>query len=298
MAPLEPRRGDTVHPVREVRKLFTIKRKRLIAPSVYLMDVEAPKIARKRKAGQFVILRVSDAGERFPLTIADSDTAAGTITIIFQTAGKSTTMLAALNEGEAILDVVGPLGRPTHIEKVGHVVCIGGGVGIAPVYPILCAMKAAGNRVTSVISARSKNLLILEEEMRRESDELKVATDDGSCGFKGFPTQILQGMIDAKERIDLVVAVGPVPLMRAVCQVTKSHAIPTVVSLNPIMVDGTGMCGGCRVTVGGKTQFVCVDGPEFDGHQVDFDLLAKRLRTYTALERESAEAHKCKAGVG
>jgi NAD(P)H-flavin reductase len=295
--PARPRRrgGARAERYRKEFALFTIMKKRLIAPSVYQMEVAAPKIARKRKAGQFVILRVNEEGERFPLTIADADPVAGTITIIFQTAGKSTTMLAALKEGEAILDVVGPLGRPTHIEKVGHVVCIGGGVGIAPVYPILCAMKAAGNRVTSIISARARDLLILEEEMRRHSDELKIATDDGSCGFKGFPTQILQGMIDAKEKIDLVVAVGPVPLMRAVCQVTKPHNIPTVVSLNPIMVDGTGMCGGCRVTVGGKTQFVCVDGPEFDGHQVDFDLLAKRLRTYTNLERESAASHTCRA---
>jgi len=278
--------------------LFAIKKKRLIAPKVVLMEVLAPKIARKRRAGQFVILRVNDTGERFPLTIADSDAEAGTITIIFQIAGKSTALLAALNEGEAIQDVVGPLGRPTHIEKVGHVVCIGGGVGIAPVYPILRAMKEIGNRVTSIISARSKDLLILEEEMRAHSDDLKVATDDGSHGFKGFPTQILQGMMNGGERIDLVVAVGPVPLMRAVCEVTRPRGIPTVVSLNPIMVDGTGMCGGCRVSVGGKTQFVCVDGPEFDGHQVDFDLLSKRLRTYADLERASAEAHKCKIGAG
>ncbi len=278
--------------------MFAIKKKRLIAPKVVLMEVLAPKIARKRRAGQFVILRVNDTGERFPLTIADSDAEAGTITIIFQIAGKSTALLAALNEGEAIQDVVGPLGRPTHIEKVGHVVCIGGGVGIAPVYPILRAMKEIGNRVTSIISARSKDLLILEEEMRAHSDDLKVATDDGSHGFKGFPTQILQGMMNGGERIDLVVAVGPVPLMRAVCEVTRPRGIPTVVSLNPIMVDGTGMCGGCRVSVGGKTQFVCVDGPEFDGHQVDFDLLSKRLRTYADLERASAEAHKCKIGAG
>jgi NAD(P)H-flavin reductase len=275
--------------------MFTIREKQQLAPNIWRMKVLAPKIAQKRKAGQFVILRVSETGERFPLTIADSDPADGTITIIFQVAGRSTTILGALKAGENILDVVGPLGQPTRVEKVGHVVCIGGGVGIAPVYPIICAMKAAGNRVTSIISARSKDLLILEDDMRSHSDELKVATDDGSYGIKGFPTQILQAMIDAKEKIDLVVAVGPVPMMRAICQVTKPAGLKTMVSLNPIMVDGTGMCGGCRVSVAGKTRFVCVDGPEFDGHEVDFDLLTKRLRTYMDMEKESLQAHVCRA---
>jgi len=272
--------------------MYTIKEKRPLAPAVYLMKVEAPKIARKRKAGQFVVLRVNETGERFPLTIADSDPEAGTVTIIFQAVGKSTQLLAALNEGDAILDVVGPLGRPTHIEKCGHVVCIGGGVGIAPVYPILCAMKEAGNRVTSIVSARSKDILILEDEMRAHSDDVKVATDDGSYGFKGFPTQILQQMIDRGEQIDLVVAVGPVPLMRAVCEVTRPLHLKTMVSLNPIMVDGTGMCGGCRVSVGGETKFACVDGPEFDGHEVDFDLLTKRLRAYAEMEKASMARHE------
>ena len=276
--------------------MYPVKEKRLLSPAVYLMKIEAPRIARKRKAGQFVVLRVNETGERFPLTIADSDSERGTVTIIFQVVGKSTTLLAGLNQGEAILDVVGPLGNPTHIENFGHVVCIGGGVGIAPVYPIACAMKAAGNRVTSIISARSKELLILEEEMHSASDELKIATDDGSYGFKGFPTQILQEMMDAGETIDQVVAVGPVPLMRAVCKVTEPAGIHTVVSLNPIMVDGTGMCGGCRVSVGGETKFVCVDGPEFDGHKVDFDLLTKRLRTYAEQERQSMAEydHSCR----
>jgi len=273
--------------------LYPIKQKRQLAENIFLMKLLAPKIAAKRKAGQFVILRVNETGERFPLTIADADPAAGTITIIFQVAGRSTRALAALKEGEGILDVVGPLGNPTHIEKFGHVVCIGGGVGIAPVYPILCAMKAAGNRVTSIISARTKSLLILEEEMRVHSDALKVATDDGSYGVKGFPTHLLQQMIDAKEKIDLVVAVGPPPMMRAVCRLTRQLGIRTMVSLNPIMVDGTGMCGGCRVTVDGKTRFVCVDGPEFDGHAVDFDELIKRLRTYAAHERVALD-HACR----
>jgi len=271
--------------------MFAIREKRLLAPAIYLMRVEAPKIARKRRAGQFVILRVNETGERFPLTIVDSDPERGTITLIFQVVGKSTRLLAGLDVGDEILDVVGPLGRPTHIENFGHVVCIGGGVGIAPAYPIACAMKAAGNRVTSIISARTAELLILEEEMRAHSDELRIATDDGSRGFKGFPTHILAGMIRAGERIDLVVAIGPVPMMRAVCEVTRPHGIKTVVSLNPIMVDGTGMCGGCRVSVGGRTRFVCVDGPEFDGHEVDFDLLAKRLQAYRDMEEESMRAY-------
>ena len=264
-----------------------ITHKELIAPQVYLMKVAAPKIARKRKAGQFVILRVIETGERFPLTIADSDPDQGTITIVFQVVGKSTQDLSALDVGDSIMDVVGPLGKPTHIEKFGHVVCIGGGVGIAPIYPIVCAMKAAGNRVTSIISARSKDLLILETEMAAHSDDLKIATDDGSKGFKGFPTEILKEMIESGEKIDLVVSVGPVPLMRAVCNVTRPHELSTVVSLNPIMVDGTGMCGGCRVTVGGETKFVCVDGPEFAGLQVDFEELMKRQRTYHEMERMS-----------
>jgi len=269
-----------------------IERKELLAPNVYRMAVLAPQIARKRKAGQFVILRVNETGERFPLTIVDSDAEAGTVSIIFQAVGKSTRLLGALEEGDTILDLVGPLGKPTHVADFGHVVCIGGGVGIAPAYPIARAMKAGGNRVTSIISARSRDLVILEAEMRAASDVLKVATDDGSYGFHGFPTQILQEMIDAGKQIDLAVAVGPVPMMRAVCQVTGPRKIKTQVSLNPIMVDGTGMCGGCRVSVGGKTRFCCVDGPEFDGHEVDFDLLTKRLRTYTEHEKESLDRYQ------
>ena len=268
--------------------MFTIKEKRNLAPAVYLMKVEAPKIARKRKAGQFVILRVAETGERFPLTIVDSDAEAGTLTIIYQVVGKSTQDLNQLEAGDAILDVVGPLGRPTHIENFGHVVCIGGGVGIAPVYPIVCALQAAGNRVTSIISARAENLLILEDEMAAHSDALKVATDDGTKGHHGFPTQVLDEII-AAQQVDMVVAVGPVPLMRAVCNLTQPHNLKTMVSLNPIMVDGTGMCGGCRVTVGGDTKFVCVDGPEFDGHAVDFDELVKRQATYHPMERSSLE---------
>ena len=274
---------------------YTITEKRRIAPAVTLMKVAAPKIARKRKAGQFVILRVHEQGERFPLTIADSDAEAGTITIIYQIVGKSTQDLEKLEVGDAILDVVGPLGQPTHIENFGRAVCIGGGVGIAPVYPIVCALKQAGNHVTSIISARSEDILILEDEMAAASDELLCATDDGSKGFKGFPTQILQERIDKGDAIDIVVAVGPVPLMKAVCNVTRPYNLKTMVSLNPIMVDGTGMCGGCRVSVGGETKFACVDGPEFDGHQVDFDELVKRQRTYSDMEKVSVDhaAEEC-----
>ena len=276
--------------------MFPIVEKRPLAPNIYLMKVQAPKIAKKRKAGQFVILRISEEGERFPLTIVDSDAQAGTVTIVFQAVGKSTRQLAALNVGESILDVVGPLGNPTHIENFGRVVVIGGGVGIAPVLPIVRALKQAGNYVISIISARSKDLIILEDEMRATSDELLIATDDGSYGFKGFPTQILKGMMDKGEKINLVVSVGPPMLMKVTCDVTRPANIRTMVSLNPIMVDGTGMCGGCRVEVGGKTRFVCVDGPEFDGHQVNYDLLMKRLRTYLDQEKESIARleHACK----
>ena len=276
--------------------MFPIMEKRLLAPNVYLMKVQAPKIAKKRKAGQFVILRISEEGERFPLTIVDSDPQAGTVTIVYQAVGKSTRQLAALNVGENILDFVGPLGNPTHMENFGRVVVIGGGVGIAPVLPIVRALKQAGNYVISIISARNKDLIILEEEMRATSDELLIATDDGSHGFKGFPTQILKGMMDKGEKINLVVCVGPPMLMKVTCDVTRAASLPTMVSLNPIMVDGTGMCGGCRVEVGGKTKFVCVDGPEFDGHQVNYDLLMKRLRTYQDMEKESIARldHACK----
>jgi ferredoxin--NADP+ reductase len=274
---------------------FPITEKRTLAPEIHLMKIGAPEIARKRQAGQFLILRVDETGERFPLTIADADAAAGTVTIVFQAVGKSTFRLAELEAGDTILDVVGPLGKPTHIEKVGRVVCIGGGVGIAPVYPIVCAMAEAGNDVLAILAARTRELIIMEEMMRSQTDEVRICTDDGSYGYKGFPTQMLQEMIDAKERIDQVVAIGPVPLMKFTCEVTRKPGIPTMVSLNPIMVDGTGMCGGCRVEVGGETKFACVDGPEFDGHLVDFDLLMKRQKTYLDRESQSLERHRCRA---
>jgi ferredoxin/flavodoxin---NADP+ reductase len=274
--------------------MFEIVEKRTLAPAVILMRVKAPEIAVKRKPGQFVILRLHEEGERFPLTIVDSDATAGTITIILQTVGGSTRTLGAMEVGQSVLDVVGPLGNPTHVENFGRVVCIGGGLGIALAYPITKAFKLAGNHVTSLISGRNSELVILEDEMRAVSDVLVVATDDGSKGFKGFPTQILQQMMDRGDRIDLVLAVGPVPMMRAVARVTQPKGIHTVVSLNPIMVDGTGMCGGCRVTVGGQTRFACVDGPEFDGHQVDFNELMKRLKAYSDYEKVTQADHACR----
>ena len=265
-----------------------------LSENVVRMVLAAPEIARKRRAGQFIILKIDEPGERIPLTIVDSDAEAGTITIIFQVVGKTTAALAAMNAGDEISDVQGPLGNPTEIEYFGHVVCIGGGVGVGVVYPLAAALKKAGNRVTSIIGARTQNLLILEEEMRKVSDRLIVATDDGSYGFHGFVSAVLQNLIDAKERIDRVFAIGPVPMMRVLCDVTRPHGIPTVVSLNPVMVDATGMCGACRVAVAGKTKFTCVDGPEFDGHQVDFALLTSRLRMYQPQEKQSMEAYRCK----
>ena len=265
-----------------------------LSENVVRMVLAAPEIARKRRAGQFIILKIDEPGERIPLTIVDSDAEAGTITIIFQVVGKTTAALAAMKAGDEISDVQGPLGNPTEIENFGHVVCIGVGVGVGVVYPLAAALKKAGNRVTSIIGARTQTLLILEEEMKKVSDRLIVATDDGSYGFHGFVSAVLQNLIDAKERIDRVFAIGPVPMMRVLCDVTRPHGIPTVVSLNPVMVDATGMCGACRVAVAGKTKFTCVDGPEFDGHQVDFALLTSRLRMYQPQEKQSMEAYRCK----
>ncbi len=264
--------------------------KRILADDVKELEVKAPRIAQARKAGQFVIVRANDTGERIPLTIADADPDTGTITLIFQEVGKSTMLLGSLEQGDTILDVVGPLGKPTHIENFGTVVCMGGGIGVAPMHPIARAMKEGGNKVIAIIGARTKELLIMEDRMQTASTELLISTDDGSFGVHGFVTDILQSLIDKGEKIDLVVAIGPVPMMGASCKLTKKYDLPTVVSLNPIMVDGTGMCGACRVTVGGKTRFVCVDGPEFDGHQVDFTELVKRQRAYLPQERVSREA--------
>ncbi len=270
-----------------------ILEKEQLSENVFKLVLDAPRIAKKRKAGQFVVLRIHEEGERVPLTIADGNAEKGTLTIIFQTVGKSTTQLSEMNVGDELLDLVGPLGQPTHINKIGTVACIGGGVGVAPVYPITEAMKKAGNHIISIIGARDKDLIIMEEEMKAVSDEFIVTTDDGSYGFHGFVSQALEEKYLLQDKkIDLVVAIGPVPMMRAVCDTTKKYNVPTVVSLNSIMVDATGMCGACRVSVGGKTKFVCVDGPEFDGHEVDFRELIDRQRIYLDEEKECMD-HYC-----
>ena len=266
---------------------------RQLGPDTKLFRIEAPKIALKRKAGQFVILRVLPQGERIPLTIADSDISEGTITIIAQGIGRTTKYLNTLNTGDYILDLVGPLGKPSHIEKFGTAVSIGGGVGTAIAYPTAKALKEAGNEVIGIIGGKSKNYIILEDEMRAVCDTLYPTTDDGTYGFHGFVTQKLQEILDSGKKVDFVLAIGPVPMMRAVADVTRKYGIKTMVSLNPIMIDGTGMCGGCRAIVDGKTDFVCVDGPEFDAHKVDFKTLTQRNRTYIAAEKESLEKHVC-----
>lgn len=266
--------------------MFPIVAADLLSPDVKRFVIQAPRIAKTRKAGQFVIVRLNEQGERVPLTIADSDLNAGTITIIVQGIGKTTRMLNALGAGDSILDVAGPLGMPSHVEKFGTVVVIGGGVGTAIAYPTAVAMKQAGNRVISILGGRTKELVILQDEVRAVSDEVHAMTDDGSLGEKGLVTDKLRQLIEAGVAIDLVLAIGPIPMMRAVAETTRAKAIKTIVSLNPIMVDGTGMCGGCRVIVGGKSQFACVDGPEFDAHQVDFQILAQRNAMYRSIEQE------------
>ena len=271
-----------------------ILEKEFITPDVFRMKVEAPEIAGKRKAGQFIILRTCDEGERIPLTIADGNASEGWIELVVQVVGKTTKALSELEAGEAICDLVGPLGRPTHIELYGNVLIVGGGIGIAPSHPIAQAMKAAGNRVVSILGGRTKDLVIMEEKMRAASDDLLITTDDGSYGMKGLVTDAIQKLIDEGMKIDLVVAIGPPIMMKFVSLLTKKHDIRTFVSLNTIMVDGTGMCGACRVTVGDETKFVCVDGPEFDGHKVDFDEMMKRQRMYEVMEKESMEKYTAK----
>ena len=273
--------------------MATLLTKELIAERVWRFRLDAPRIARKRKAGQFVILRPTADAERIPLTIANADAGEGWIEIIFQVVGKGTTLLAALEERGEVHDLVGPLGLPTHVEKVGHCLCVGGGVGIAPLYPIVRALKEAGNLITTVLGARDKGLLILREEMERLSDQLVIATDNGSEGFRGFAADALKDLLAAGRRFDLAVVIGPVPMMRATAAVSLGAGVPTVASLNPIMIDGTGMCGGCRVTVGGETKFACVDGPEFDAAKVDWDGLVARLATYRDGERKSMSDHVC-----
>lgn len=269
--------------------MFPILETKEIAKNVFFQRIRAPRIARKRMAGQFLVIRRGEDGERIPLTIVDADPREESVTVIFQAVGKSTTAFSRLSAGDVYTDVVGPLGHPTHIEKFGNVVGIGGGIGAAPLLPIAAAIREAGNRLITVLGARTKDLLILEDELRAVSDAITVTTDDGSYAEKGFVTTALQGMIDRGEKIDLCIAIGPLPMMRAVTEVTRPHGIRTVVSLNPIMLDATGMCGACRVTIDGETRFACVDGPEFDGHKVDFKELMLRNRAYLKEERAAME---------
>jgi len=272
-----------------LKQSFELLEKRELAPKVNLYKVRAPQVARARKAGQFVIVRVCEGSERIPLTIADGDPVAGTVTLVVQEVGASTARMAQVKVGECFADLLGPLGAPTHVSKIGTVVCVGGGIGIAPVHPIAQAMKAAGNRVIGVLAARHSGLLFFRDEMKKACDEVRVWTDDGSDGKKGLATDAIKEIQAEVGKIDEVVAIGPVPMMKFVSKLTGELGIPTQVSLNPVMVDGTGMCGGCRVTVGGKSKFVCVDGPEFDGHQVDFDELSRRQAIYKEDERRAME---------
>jgi ferredoxin--NADP+ reductase len=279
--------------------VYKILKKTRIGESIYEYEVEAPLIAKKAAAGQFIIIRLGENGERIPLTIADFDRERGSITMIFQAVGLSTTALARLEAGESILDVVGPLGMPSEIENYGTVVCVGGGVGIAPIYPIARALKEAGNRVISIIGARNADLLFWQDKMAAVSDELRIATDDGSAGQKGFVTDILKAIME-ETTVARVWAIGPMIMMKAVSNTTRPNGVKTFVSMNPIMVDGTGMCGGCRVQVGEETKFACVDGPEFDGHLVNFDLAMRRSSVYKPEERAAVEEeekdHVCRLG--
>lgn len=273
-----------------------IIRKVHFSENVIMFEVEATLIAKSRKAGHFVMVKVGEKGERIPLTIADADLQRGTITLVVQRMGVSSTKLCNLNEGDFITDLVGPLGKATHIENFGTVVCACGGVGTAPMLPIVDALKKAGNKVITVLAARTKDLIILEDQMQELSDEVIVMTDDGSYGVKGLVTNGVESVIN-REKVDLCVTIGPAIMMKFVSLLTKKYEVPTLASLNTIMVDGTGMCGACRVTVGGKTKFVCVDGPEFDAHQVDFDEMLMRLGGYKDIEREEMEKMKCASGI-
>ena len=270
-----------------------IVEKVLFSEKVAKFVVEAPRIARSRKPGHFVILRVDEKGERIPLTIAGADPVKGTIVLVVQKMGVSSAKLFELGVGDSILDMVGPLGKATHIHQVGTVLACGGGVGVAPMLPIVEGFKKAGNRVISILAARNKDLIILEDEIRQWSDEVIIMTDDGSYGTKGLVTKGVEDVIN-REKVDMCVTIGPAVMMKFVSELTKKYEIPTVASLNTIMVDGTGMCGACRVSVGGRTKFVCVDGPEFDAHQVDFDEMLMRLGGYRDIEREEMERFTCK----
>ena len=278
--------------------MFKILSKEELSPNVFAMDIEAPRVAKKAQAGQFIVLRVDEKGERIPLTIANFNRDTGVVNIVFQVIGASTMALAALNAGDSLLDFVGPLGKPSKIKKFnGTVVVVGGGIGVAPTFPIARAMKEAGNKVIAIMGAKPKAILIMEAEMQAVTDEIMITTDDGSRGIKGFVTYAVEELYKRGENIAQVTAIGPVIMMKSVADVTRKLAIPTVVSLNPIMVDGTGMCGGCRVTVGEETKFACVDGPEFDGHLVDFKGLMSRQRMYRDLEQIEKD-HVCNIGLG
>ena len=278
--------------------MFKILKKNELSPGVFWYEVEAPRVAKKAQPGQFIVLRVDEKGERIPLTIADFDRERGIITLVFQVIGASTMQLAQIPEGGSILDFVGPLGRPSIIEPgMGTVVMIGGGIGVAPVYPIARGMKMAGNKVIGIMGAKTKDILIMEDMMRNVCDEVIVTTDDGSYGIKGFVTNALEQLTKRGEKISQVTAIGPLVMMRSVVEATRADGIKTIVSLNPIMVDGTGMCGCCRVQVGEETKFACVDGPEFDGHAVDFAGLMSRQRMYRTQEAE-AKDHVCRIGLG
>ncbi|MDD3925023.1 MAG: sulfide/dihydroorotate dehydrogenase-like FAD/NAD-binding protein [bacterium] len=279
--------------------MYEIKHAADLAESIRLLVVSAPMVAAKAKAGHFVVVRNGETGERIPLTIADYDREQGTITLVIQSVGKSSSEICELKAGDAFTDVLGPLGHATHIDRVGTVVCVAGGVGVAPVYPIARAFKEAGNKLISVIGARSKDLIFFQTEMEAVSDAVHYTTDDGSYGLHGFVTDAVRNIVDGGEKVSEVVAIGPLPMMRAVADLTRGYGIPTVVSLNALMVDGTGMCGGCRVTVGGETKFSCVDGPDFDGHQVDFAELLRRQNRFgeeekMAYDRHRKEGHKCR----
>jgi ferredoxin--NADP+ reductase len=279
--------------------VYRIIQKEILAPTITKYVIEAPYVARKRKAGNFVIIRVEETGERIPLTLVDSNIKEGTVTLIVQAIGKTTKALALKNAGEYIMDLMGPLGNPTPIETGKTIACIGGGVGTAELYPITKALKEAGNTIYTIVGARSKELVILEKEMQQVSDTLYITTDDGSYKRKGFVTDQLKELLDTNLGINLVYAIGPLPMMKAVSNLTRPYNVRTVVSLNAVMVDGTGMCGGCRVSVNGQMKFACVDGPEFEGHEVDFDEMLLRNRSYTEMEKISVdrfteEHHVCK----
>ena len=256
-----------------------VRREEMSDGTVILNEIEAPAIARKAKPGQFVILKANEDGERIPLTMAETDPDKGTVTVIYMVVGKSTALFKTLQVGDGYQDVIGPLGKPTHLEKLGTVVCVGGGTGVAVLHPITRALKDIGNNVICIIGARSKDLLIMEDHMRSASHDLRICTDDGSYGHHGFVTDVLKEVLETED-VQQVVAIGPVPMMKFVSKITEEKNVPTIVSLNPIMVDGTGMCGGCRVSIAGENKFACVDGPEFDGHQVDYDELMQRLQAY------------------